>query len=76
MTWRSPGDRTRNQIDFILFQERFPNALRQGMPGADCGSNHVPVVGTMRIKLKKTAKENKNSTKTANQHVRKRSSDE
>ena len=23
------------------------------MPGADCGSDHIPVLGTMRVKLKK-----------------------
>ena len=53
-TWKSLGDKTRNQIDFILFQERFPNALKshKSMPGADCGSDHIPVVGTMKIKLK------------------------
>ena len=57
-TWKSPGDRTRNQIDFILFQERFRNALTQckSMHGAHCGNNHVPVVGTMRINLKITTK--------------------
>ena len=42
------------------------------MPGADCGSDHVPGFGTMKIKLEKTATDNKNSTKTATQHVRKR----
>ena len=57
-TWKSPGDRTRNQIDFILMQERFRNSLTscKAMPGADCGSDHVPVVGTMRLKLKRLKK--------------------
>ena len=74
-TRKNPGDRTLNQIDFILFHEQFRNALTscKSMPGAHRDSDHVPVVGTMRIKLKKkTAKENRNSTKTTTQHVRKR----
>ena len=57
-TWKSPGDRTRNQIDYILVQERHRNSMTscKSMPGADCGSDHIPVVGTLRIKLKKLKK--------------------
>ena len=33
------------------------------MPGADCGNDHMPVVATMKIKLKKTTKENKTAPK-------------
>ena len=35
-------------------QERFRNSLTscKAMPGTDCGRDHVPVVGTMRLKLK------------------------
>ena len=43
------------------------------MPGADCGSDHIPVVNSIMIKLKKNGlREQKNSTKTATQYVRKR----
>ena len=28
-TWISPGDRCRNQIDYILINERFRNALKE-----------------------------------------------
>ena len=54
-TWKSPGDRTRNQIDYTLIQERYSNSKTscRSMPGADCGSDHIPVLGTMRVKLKK-----------------------
>ena len=33
------------------------------MPGADCGSDDIPVVGTMKIKLKKTLKRTKTARK-------------
>jgi len=57
-TWMSPDKRTRNQIDFILAPKRFRNAIisAKSMPGADCGSDHIPVVCTMRIKLKRIRK--------------------
>jgi len=29
------------------------------MPGADCGSDHNPVIGTVQIKLKNTKKNKK-----------------
>ena len=53
--WKSPGDNTRNQIDYILINSRFRNALQvaKTFPGADCGSDHVPVCVTIRLKLKK-----------------------
>ena len=57
-TWKSPGDRIRNQIDYILIQKRFRNAVKssKSMPGADCDSDHVPVMCKMHIKLKKQKK--------------------
>ena len=33
------------------------------MPGADCGSDHIPVVSTMKIKLKKRLKRTKTAQK-------------
>ena len=44
-TWKSPGDGVRNQIDYITLNKRFCNAITQvkGHPGADCGSDHVPI---------------------------------
>ena len=54
-TWKSPGDIVRNQIDFIAINSRFKRAVKQSKtyPGADCGSDHVPVICTLQCKLKK-----------------------
>lgn len=53
-TWRSPGDRTYNQIDFILVDERWKSAVGnvKTYPGADCGSDHQLLVMRMRIRYK------------------------
>ncbi|HET6457666.1 MAG TPA: hypothetical protein VFG24_02160, partial [Nitrosopumilaceae archaeon] len=55
-TWKSPDGKIKNQIDYILVDKRFRNGVRnsKSMPGADCGSDHNPVVTTMQIKLKGT----------------------
>ncbi len=54
-TWKSPGDRVRNQIDYITINERFRNSIQQvkTYPGADCNSVHIPVVATVQVKPKK-----------------------
>ena len=54
-TWKSPGDGTRNQIDYITINERFRNSVTQvkSYPLADCGSDHNPIVATVRVKLRK-----------------------
>ena len=54
-TWRSPGDRNRNQIDYITINRRFRNAIHQAKtyPGADCNSDHNLLVATVEIKRKK-----------------------
>ena len=31
-TWKSPGDISRNQIDYIMFNERFGNCIKQAKP--------------------------------------------
>ena len=50
-TWKSPGDGVRNQIDYITINKRFRNSILQvkGYPG---GSDHVPMVATLRMKLR------------------------
>ena len=57
-TWKSPGDHYRNQIDYITINNRFRNSIKQvkTYPGADCGSDHSPVVATMIPKLKKISR--------------------
>ena len=56
-TWRSPGDRYRNQIDYITINNRFRNAATRVKthPGADCGANcdHTPLIAKLKLKLKK-----------------------
>ncbi|CAF1181210.1 unnamed protein product, partial [Rotaria magnacalcarata] len=61
-TWRSPGDRTRNQIDYIMVSHRFRNSIisSKAFPGADCGSDHVPVICESRVKLKRLNQSKKN----------------
>ena len=53
-TWKSPCDGVRNQIDYITINQRFRNSILQvkGYPGADGGSDHVPIVATLRMKLR------------------------
>ena len=57
-TWRSPGDHYRNQIDYITINKRFRNIVTNARtyPGADCNSDHAPVVVDIRLKLKKPKK--------------------
>jgi len=61
-TWRSPGNNIRNQIDYILIKERYRNALKacKAYPGADCGSDHNPVIAKMELKLRKLKKSQQN----------------
>lgn len=58
-TWQSPLHKpdhiVRNQIDFLLIRQRFRNGLHgvKTYPGTDIGSDHNPVVSTLKIRLKK-----------------------
>ena len=60
-TWKSPDNNTKNQIDYILVRKRFRNSLIscKTYPGADCNSDHNPVVAKIRLKLKKITKSNR-----------------
>ena len=49
------SDGARNQIYYITINNRFRNYILQvkSYPGADGGSHHVPIVATLRLKLRK-----------------------
>ena len=51
----SPDDKTRNQIEYIMIHTRIRNSVRQEKthPGAEIGSDHNPVVTTVKINLKR-----------------------
>uniref|UniRef100_A0A8D8QVD8 Craniofacial development protein 2 n=1 Tax=Cacopsylla melanoneura TaxID=428564 RepID=A0A8D8QVD8_9HEMI len=58
-TWKAPKDKPdriiRNQIDYILVNKRFRNgciAVRT-YPGADIHSDHVPLIGTFKFRMKR-----------------------
>ena len=57
-TWRSPGDRTQNQIDYICVNSRMRNSVLdcKTYPSADCGSDHQLLVACVRTCFKKTHK--------------------
>ena len=51
-TWRSPGERTRNQIYYIMVKRRWRTSLLnvKTRPDADCGSDHQLLLATTKIK--------------------------
>ena len=61
-TWQSPGDHYRNQIDYVTINKRFRNVVTntRTYPGADCNSDHVPIVVDVRLKLKKKKQKRRN----------------
>ena len=54
-TWKSPGDISRNQIDYIMINQTFKNCVKPARtyPGADINSDHNPVTIKFKEKLKK-----------------------
>uniref|UniRef100_A0A8D8T8A4 Craniofacial development protein 2 n=1 Tax=Cacopsylla melanoneura TaxID=428564 RepID=A0A8D8T8A4_9HEMI len=63
-TWKSPMDAperiVRNQIDYILVSKRYRNSCTcvKTYPGADIQSDHVPVVGKFKVKMKRVTTKN------------------
>ena len=57
-TWTSPDGQHRNQIDYILWSQRWRSSIQstKTRPGADCGSDHEPLITKFRLKLKKVGK--------------------
>lgn len=53
-TWKSPGDRYRNQINYIMVKSRWKSSIRscKTYPGADCGSDHQLLVMQFKVRLK------------------------
>ena len=57
-TWTSPDGQYRNQIDYILCSQRWKSPIQSAKTrlGADCGTDHEPLVAKFRPKLKKVEK--------------------
>ena len=57
-TWTSPDGQHRNHIDYILCSQRWRSSIQstKTRPGAECGSDHEPLITKFRLKLKKVGK--------------------
>ena len=57
-TWTSPDGQHRNQIDYILWSQRWRSSIQstKTRPWADCGSDHELLTAKFRPKLKKVGK--------------------
>ena len=57
-TWISPGDRCRNQIDYIMIDTAWMSSITNARtrPGVDCDSDHILVTANLRMKIYKTSK--------------------
>ena len=57
-TWTSPNGQYRNQIDYILYSQRWRNCTQSAKtrPGADCSSGHQLLIEKFRLELKKAGK--------------------
>ena len=54
-TLTSPDGQHRNQIDYILYSQRWRSSIQstETRPGADCVSDHELLIAKFRLKLKK-----------------------
>ena len=54
-TWISPDRKTRNQIDYIIINQKWKASLKNAKtrPGADCNSDHQLLIVDMQFRLKK-----------------------
>ena len=57
-TWTSADAQHWNQIDYIIFSQRWRSSIQSAKtrPGADCGSDHKLLIAKFRLKLKKVGK--------------------
>ena len=53
-TWTSPDGNTKNQIDYVLIQQRWKSAISnvETVPSADCDSDHEMLKATFKIRLR------------------------
>ena len=60
-TWTSPDGQYWNQIDYILFSQKWRSSIQSSKrrPAADCGSDHELLIAKFRPKLKKVGKTTK-----------------
>ena len=57
-TWTSPDGQHQNQIDYILYSQRWRSSIQSAKirPGADCGLDHELLIAKFGLKLKKMQK--------------------
>ena len=57
-TWTLPDGQHRNQIDYILWSQRWRSLIQSAQTrlGSDCGSDHELLIAKIRLKLKKVGK--------------------
>ena len=57
-TWTSPDGQYWNQIDYILWSQRWGSSIQSAKTrlGTDCGSDHELLIAKTRLKLKKVGK--------------------
>ena len=57
-TWKSPGDTYRNQIDYIMVNNRYKNSVKSTCtyPGADINSDHCLLIMKLKHRMKTNMK--------------------
>ena len=65
ITWYSPNNRDKNQIDHVIINGKWRRSLldTRSYRGADVNSDHCLVVARLKLKLKKTPDDNKTNRK-------------
>ena len=60
-TWTSPDGGHQNQIDYILFSQKWRSSIQSAKTrlGADCGSDRELLIAKFRLKLNKVEKSNR-----------------
>ena len=52
----------KNQIDYILMDNRYKNGVTnsKSRPGADCGTDHNPVIACLKVRLRRIIRKRQN----------------